>query len=263
MHKNFKGINKTKKLTQNKKVNKNILIEKHIQNCLSDKEKVIFNKLLIEDSSFKKQVAFQKKLKKAIQSHDQDNFKKLLNNVESNILKENHRSILSFNYKWIIAASLVLIFGMSFFLNVNRSYNPEEIFNNNFQPYKNVIYPINRGKQINQDIIKTNAFIAYEKGDYKKAIDLFSKLYTTTKETYYLFYKANALLKLNKTKEAITILKKHLNSKDYLSKKSNWYLALAYIKLNDTQKAKELLIKITEKKLYNYKKAENLLKKLS
>ncbi len=242
--------------------NKNRLIEKYLLNTLSKEERVLFDKLYLEDDSFKVEVEFQQDLKKAITKKDQEDFKKLIESIENNVSEiQNKNNIKSF-YKWFIAASLILFFGITFFVQFKNQYNPEVIFEENFIPYKNVIYPINRGAETNGQDLKILAFLAYEKGNYSKAVDLFTELYEQTNEPYYLFYKANALLKMDKAEEAIPVLKEHLKSKDTLKDKSNWYLALAYIKVADTKKAKELLNRISEKELYNYKKAKKILKKM-
>jgi hypothetical protein len=109
---------------------------------------------------------------------------------------------------------------------------------------------------------KAKAFIAYEDGDYKKAVQLFSELYKENEASYYLFYKANALLKLGNSQQAIISLKQHLKAQDSLTEKSNWYLALAYLKENDIANAKKVLKSISNKKGYNSKKAQELLQKL-
>ena len=106
-------------------------------------------------------------------------------------------------------------------------------------------------------IKKTKAFIAYETGDYELAVSLFSDLYEKDKQPYYLFYKANALLKLEKAKEAIPLLKEHLKTKDTLNEKSTWYLALAYLKIEDKENARTLLQQLVNDKQYKIKRSQN------
>lgn len=244
-------------------MSKEILIEKFLENQLSDKEKVLFDRWMAEDSSFKKEVSFQQNLKKAIQSKNQDDFKILIGKIENEIDSKEVKKNRKFPTKWLVAASFLFLFALSFLLQNKYHYDPEVLFNQNFQPYRNVIFPINRGIENNpQQDKKLIAFRAYENGNYQKAVTYFSELYENTHEPYYLFYKANALLKLNKPKEAIPLLKEHLQTNDTLKNKSNWYLALAYIKSKDTQDAKEQLRKIIASKSYNYQKAKKLLKKI-
>jgi len=243
-------------------MNKDALLEKYIQNKLTASEKITFNLLLEEDTSFAKKAAFHKDLKVAIQEQDQENFKELIATIESEYKAEPIKRKLVFPKKWFIAASIALLLGLTFMLTNRNTFKPEALFAANFTPYKNVIYPINRSLQNPNKTKKAIAFTAYENGEYKKASELFSELYKETGESFYLFYKANALLKLGEGKKAIITLKKHLKTKDTLAEKSNWYLALAYLKEKDNKNTKRILQEIIDKKSYNNKKAKELLKKL-
>ena len=140
---------------------------------------------------------------------------------------------------------------------MNQKSSTNELFANYFEPYRNVIQPLERGSGDQDE--KSRAFYAYEKGDYEKAVRLFTDLFTATKEPYYLFYKANALLKLEKANEAVPLLLEHLKTKDTLSEKSTWYLALAYLKLNDKPNARITLKKVISDGKYKSKEAQKLL----
>lgn len=231
------------------------LIEKYIQNKLSSKEKVIFDNLLNNDAVFREEVTLRENLKKVARAEDDETFKMLISNIEqqSDGIITKKRSYT----KWLAAASIVLILGLSYFLTTGHKASSNELFASYFKPYRNVVAPIVRSNEFQDK--KTVAFMAYEKGEYKTAITLFTNLYATTKEPYYLFYKANALLKLERAKEAIPLLLEHLKTKDTLAEKSNWYLALAYLKIKNTKKAKETLQKVITNKSYKNKEAQKLM----
>ncbi len=235
----------------------NYLIEKYIQNCLSSQEELEFNTLLKTDANFKKEVGFHTNLKKVVKHEDATNFRNFIVGLEDRT--KNTTSKKSF-LKWFAAASIVVLFGLSYLLIPKQNVSTNALFASYFEPYRNVIAPIVRGE--NQQDDKTLAFIAYEKGEYQTAIVLFSKLYASTKEPYYLFYKANALLKLERAKEAIPLLLHHLKTKDTLTEKTNWYLALAYLKIKEKKKAKDLLKRVITTNSYHNKEAKELLKKM-
>lgn len=231
------------------------LIEKYIQNRLSEEENAKFDTLISNDVDFKKEVDLHINLKKVAQHEDDADFRNLITNFDT--VKPQQRS----NYtRWLAVAGIALVLGLSYILTLNNTTSNEELFSNYFEPYRNVIQPIERGRS--QQDQKTLAFTAYEKGDYKKAVDLFSKLYDSTNESYCLFYKANALLKLEKANEAVPLLLEHLKTKDTLTEKSRWYLALAYLKLNNKVEAKKTLKKVISEKNYKMKEANELLKKI-
>jgi len=235
----------------------NYLIEKHIQNNLSSDEKLVFDDLLKNDIDFKKEVDFHSNLKKSIKHDDATTFRNFISDLENNA---NQKATRKPFYKWFAAASIIVVLGLSYFLIPKQAVSTNTLFASYFEPYRNVVTPIVRGENMQDE--KTLAFIAYEKGEYQTAIILFSKLYSSTKEPYYLFYKANALLKLERAKEAIPLLLDHLKTNDTLTKKTNWYLALAYLKIKDKMKAKELLKKVITTNAYHNKEAKELLKKI-
>lgn len=234
-----------------------VLIEKYLRNSLTAEEKLLFNDLLKNNEEFKKEVALQTDIKKVVTYEDDANFRRLVSNLESEAKSTTQKRSYS---KWLVAASLMVLFGLTLFMNTNQKASSEELFTSYFVPYRNVVHPIVRGEE--QLDKKATAFIAYEKGNYKKAITLFTNLYDTTKEPYYLFYKANALLKLEKANEAIPLLLEHLKTKDTLTQKTNWYLALAYLKVEKDLEVKEFLNLIINEGSYKNKEAVELLKKL-
>ncbi|MEE9363492.1 MAG: CDC27 family protein [Cellulophaga sp.] len=235
------------------------LLEKYIQNRLTSEEKLVFNELLKNDEDFRREVLLHTDIKKAVTYEDDIKFKGLVSNLEN---KSKNRDLKRSYGKWLIAASIALLLGLSYFININNKVTGNELFASYFVPYRNVIAPLERGSETIQQSEQFLAFMAYEKGEYKNAIALFTKLYTTTKEPYYLFYKANALLKLERANEAIPLLLKHLKTKDTLTDRTNWYLALAYLKIKENQKAKEILNVVISKGAYKNKEAKLLLKKI-
>ncbi|WP_339918265.1 tetratricopeptide repeat protein [Yeosuana marina] len=233
------------------------LIEKYIQNKLSAEEALMVNQLLENDINFKTEFTLQTNLKKAVKKDDDAHFRNLISDIESKAKIESPIKRHSYA-KWLAAAGIVLLLGLSYFFTMNQKPSTNELFASYFEPYRNVVQPLERGSD--QQDKKTLAFLAYEKGEYEKAIALFTDLYTTTKEPYYLFYKANALLKLEKANEAVPLLLEHLKTKDTLTEKTTWYLALAYLKLNDKPNARITLKKVITEGKYKTTEAQELLK---
>ncbi len=236
---------------------KDELLEKYFQGNLNANEQAAFDTLLNEDASFKEEVALQLSIKRVAEEYDDNEFRSMLSDFEAEHQPKKVFRLERYS-KWLVAASVVLIAGLTYILTLNNP-TTQELFAQNFQPYENVVHPIVRGTE-EQDQ-KTKAFIAYETGDYELAVSLFSDLYEKDKQPYYLFYKANALLKLEKAQEAIPLLKEHLKTKDTLKEKSTWYLALAYLKIEDKENARTLLQQLVNDKQYKVKEAKTLLNK--
>lgn len=236
---------------------KDELLEKYLQDALTKDERIEFDALLANDTEFKEEVAFHDNVKRVAEEDHDDAFKAMLSDFEAEHQPKKVFRLQQYS-KWLVAASVILIAGLTYVLTLSNPTS-QELFAANFQPYENVVHPIVRGTK-EQDQ-KTKAFIAYETGDYELAVSLFSELYEKEKQPYYLFYKANALLKLEKANEAIPLLKEHLKTKDTLSEKSTWYLALAYLKIDDKNNAQLLLEDIIKSKKYKASEAEKLLEK--
>ncbi|MEE9349446.1 MAG: tetratricopeptide repeat protein [Flavobacteriaceae bacterium] len=241
-------------------MNHDDLINKYLGKELSSTEEVLFNELLKSDAVFKEELTFQTNLKKAISAHDDDVFKNILTRAESEHQQQKVIPLKRSFTKWMAAASIIFVLGFSYMLMQNNTTSTNDLFATNFEPYRNVIAPIVRGEEQKDE--KSKAFLAYEKGEYEVSVLLFSKLYKITNEPYYLFYQANALLKLERADEAIPLLQEHLKTNDTLTQKTNWYLALAYLKAKETDKAKETLRKVVSEKSYKNKDAVKLLQEL-
>ncbi|WP_394748087.1 tetratricopeptide repeat protein [Spongiimicrobium salis] len=239
-------------------MDRTILIDKYLTRTLNAEEQVQFDALFANDPSFQEEVRFLENVKKVAETEDDILAKAMVADFEAEHQPKSKRISLR---KWWVAASLILLAGITyFFMMPPETIDTQELFVESFEPYRNVVHPIVRGST--QQDEKTKAFQYYEMGEYKNALVLFEKLYQQDKEPYYLFYKANALLQLDRAKEAITLLNAHLKTKDTLREKSNWYLAMAYLKLDDHEKAKKMLQKVIAENRYNVKKAKKLLKVL-
>lgn len=235
------------------------LIEKYVQGRLTETEQVEFNWLLKSEDDFKEYVEFHQKLKKVTEAEDDAHFRKLLAEFEEEAIGQQSK-VGTLPAKWLVAASIALLLTLGYIFVFNQTQSTQELFNEYFQPYPNVTHPIVRNS--GEASTKNDAFSAYDNEDYEKASTTFSELYSETGESYYLFYKANALIQLNRAKEAIPVLKEHLNFDDKLNDKTHWYLAMAYLQIDDTENAKIMLQKVVDGNELNAKTAKKLLKSL-
>ncbi|HMB63076.1 MAG TPA: hypothetical protein VKN36_08390 [Eudoraea sp.] len=240
-------------------MDRDLLIERFIQGTLTVKEQREFDTLVRNDNDFKEEVEFHINVGKVSEAEDDDNFRKLLSEFESEALKERSGT-KKFTRKWMVAASLILIAGIACFFIIMQPPTTQELFDQSFVPYRNVVHTIVRGEQV-QDT-RTKAFSSYAAGEYEASVSLFSALYEDEKTPYYLFYKANALIQLNRAEEAIPLLKEHMTTNDSLADKSAWYLAMAYLQLNDRENAIKMLKDVVGDGGFNTAEASQLLEDL-
>jgi len=240
---------------------KELLKEKYILGTLTESERIVFNNLLETDATFKKEVSFEDNIAKVAEANHDKEFKELISSFEEEILQSTTPKEGKSIYRWLaVAASVIVVFGLSYTFWSQQSN--ADLFKENFIPYRNVTHTIVRSENGITDA-KSKAFSAYELGNYETALNQFANLYNNKgKESYYLFYQANALLQLNRAEKAIPLLKKHLESGDSLSTKTNWFLAMAYLQIDDTNSAIKALRSVVQKTGFKQKEAERLLEKL-
>ena len=233
------------------------LIEKYLQGRLTPAEQEQFDRLLVEDADFKKEVTFQKDVARVAEAEDSAEFEALLNEFEATHTQPPSQRT---NFKWLAAASIILLLGAAYFFWPEKSDSSQELFAEYYEPYRNVVHPIVRNSQ--EEDAKTTAFLAYEQGNYAEALARFDELYKNETVSYYLFYKANALIALDREEEAIELLEVHLNSSDVLVERAPWYLAMAYLKLDDKANAKKWLREVITRQQYKVDAAKELLSRL-
>ncbi|WP_179021216.1 hypothetical protein [Winogradskyella forsetii] len=229
------------------------LIALYFEGKLNTSEKARFEDLLQNDANFKAQVTLEEEVKTAIISTKKDDLRQRLQQLEQPKKKSKY-------YLIAIAASLVIALGIFSLLKPEQTLSNQDLYAQHFEPYSNIIAPASRGEETEDE--KSEAFRYYDSKDYETALHKFKILYTSTKESYYLFYQGVCELELSNTQNAIAIFKSHQNYTDKLFTQSNWYLALAYLKANNTKDAKVLLKTISIEKSYNYKAAQHILKNL-
>jgi len=234
------------------------LIDRYFENSLSPKEQKLFNDLLQNDPDFKAEFIFQKDLKQVVAVNQHEELKSTLSQIEKEVQKNSRIMIIP--KKWMVAASLFLITSLGIY-TIKSVYYPsnEAIYTEFFQADRNTIEPVVRGESIKT--IEYRAFVAYEAGDYYKAINLFNSV-KTPDEGYITYYKGLCFLALDKTDEAITLLNKVAVSNTLTEKslgfkeKANWYLGLAYLKNNEREKAIAKLSLIHDNPSSNFKKEQ-------
>jgi len=238
------------------------LIDKYLQSALTPSERDQFNNLLESDTTFRDDVELFKNLQVVTGTEDRDQLRNSIAGFEAKIAAKETKVIPLFNYKkLLVAASILLIIAIGGITLLNPfAVDTNALYADNFEPYKNVVTPIVRGE--NDDNEEVIAFTSYEDKDYELATDQFGKLYETTKRPYFLLYQANSLLASNKVNDAIPLLEKHIALNDELSVRGKWYLSLAYLKEDRKKEAILLLKEIVAQGNFKKGTAEELLKKL-
>ncbi|MFV0593269.1 MAG: CDC27 family protein [Draconibacterium sp.] len=238
----------------------NNLIDKYFSGSLSENELFEFEKLCENDPEFKQEVDFLESIKKVAGKEDSMHFKSTLRSFESEI-SQKHSVWVRPWFKPLISVAAVFVIALGVLLFRPTKNSPDKLFAANFQPSKNVSFPLVRSQ--GDTSLTHHAFVVYAEKDFREASGIFEKLYATSQNTEFLFYEGNALLALGETNRAIETFKKHLSAQDALSKRSHWYLALAYLKSKDLEQARnELKTFLNSGETFKRAEAELLLEKL-
>lgn len=232
-------------------MDKEQLINHYFENTLTAEETIAFDNLMLTDSLFAKEVAFQKQIKKAITLEERSLLKETLQKYES-------RKQPKIKW-WYAAASFLVLIGLSFWY-ANQEPNYDHLYASYFEVHPNFVEPIVRNGN-EENTITTEAFLAYENRDFAKAAQLFENISKNNPEEYALFYKAISLMKLNQFEQAALIFSDTSWSSSY-SENATWYLALIKLKQENIPESKILLQSLSVKSLYATE-AKELLKKLN
>lgn len=179
-----------------------------------------------------KETEFDKDLKKAIAAEKRKELKEDLRSFEAS-LSESQKPSTKFN--WRIAASIAVLIGLgSWFFLFNQNPSSEELYDQYFTPYENVVEPIVRD-QTNPSK-KAQVFADYEQGRYQKAIEGLDALMTddSLNASTLQFYKANAYLMLDQFEKAKPLFEQVVDRNKEWKEESRWYLALLSLKSNNT-----------------------------
>lgn len=235
-------------------MNNEEFIHSYLNGQLGEAEKERLRNLFEIDASFKEEWLFQTDMRMVFLELEREQLREKIKAFE---FVSQRRKLMQ---TWLIAASVLLLLGVVTFPFFNYKTSTNKIYASYFEPYKNVVQPMMRGKT--STTLDAEAFSSYEISNYQKALLGFQKLYKTTGKTYYLLYEANALMANGKIKRAIPLLQKQLSFQDAFAEKSSWYLALAYLKTHQITKAKRLFEKIVSQKSFKAEESQLILKEL-
>ncbi len=192
------------------------------------------------DVTFDEAVTALQALRQAIARNEHNDIRQMVKKFEQQKQQASVKSINRSIKWWALAASLLLVFSLAYWLYPTGNQN-EKLYASYYKTMPNIVSPIVRGTQ-QQDTVAM-AFTAYEQMNYKKAEFLFSILYSQSKEPYALFYQGMCKLEMNDAKGCISLLESitWVNGRYLLADFSEWYLGLANLKVNKLPAAQKYL----------------------
>ena len=206
-------------------------IEAYLNEELTSPEVKSLEKELVSRPELQRYLREQQAIKSALRADFRQKVKAQLQKEESGT---GIRRALA-----LAATALILIAGLTYYFQTREPSTPETLYNAHFEPYKNYLAPVTRD-QAPQDSVE-RAMHYYEAGQYQQA-QLWLKGYQGDSTLKVQIYRANALLDLDSTQQALPLLKKLAALPQFTyQEQTRWYMALAYLKLHKKDSAKLFL----------------------
>ncbi len=137
--------------------------------------------------------------------------------------------------KWLVAASVVIIVGLGSLLFLNQDTKEEKIFAAYFQPEPGLISAMGAS----ENYLFDRAMVDFKVGDYNAALKIWESLLASKPENDTLnYFIASAWLMKEKEEIALTYFKKVIaNENSPFRNDALWYTGLALLKSNRTTEA--------------------------
>ena len=150
-------------------------------------------------------------------------------------------------YSMAIAASVLLLVVTWVAINPFGSESGPELFAEHFEPYANSVVTLKRGDNVLQTDDRTTAYLAYDRGDFARAVQVFNKILPNSDDqTLDLFYLGNAYLAIGNNEKAVAAFKAVVDARSGLTLNAKWYLGLSYLQTNELTSAKEVFAELAE-----------------
>lgn len=234
------------------------IIERYYDNALTDAEVAQLKERLKTNAELKKLFDQEKLLINTIRFKAAQSNLAFLKQVEKSI--EDPASVSTFKIGWYYyaAAACVTLLVVAGIFFPSQPSN-EELFAQNFKPYPNVFQPLVRGGEPDD---RSEAFQAYEEGNYQRAVELLSKMQQESSDQEILLLLGNSNLALGKTEEAKKNFIELITKYDDLDLQAKWFLSLCYLKNGETEQLRNLLKELGDTEISYATKAKELLKKV-
>lgn len=200
------------------------LFDSYLGGKMSESDKVLFEKLLEENPDYQSQLkAFQQQKDQSVPQDSSESFPSKAKNIK--------------NWSISIAIALGIVLA-GYFLFATLSMSPgQKLYKKHYETYPSQVPP--SGFANDEYGLKSEAFQAYDKGDYQRAAELLEQVQTQPDSDFALLYLGICQLEVGRPEKAIPVLGLiSANSQSASKEVASWFEALGYFKLNMLDKEK-------------------------
>lgn len=224
------------------------LIDAYLRGELTESEMAEFDNRLKSNPDFQVEFQEMKLIRDSVREEVKFQVLQSLKNQEDSIQKRQITKTHTTMKKYIsIAACLVLIVSLTYFGFSNNAtlVNGTQVFDDYYQPYTNLATGTVRGADTDLVDLKSNAYYAYDLGNYAEAAEGLTKLLETEKSAANYFYLGIANIEIGELASAIHNLNTVFTSYEEYTEQAQWYLALTLLKQNEQDQALSNLIDLS------------------
>lgn len=248
------------------------IIEKFLDGDMTREEKSAFEERCKSDTSFNRMLKEMNTLIEGIKnSASHTTFGEKVDRLK--LVEELHRIemlkemaspvkiIPLYQKTWAIAtaASLILAAALTFYFVRERTPHNEKLYISYFEVFDSPGNGLTRGS--NSVTLKTQAYEAYDNGNYAEAAKLFEQILQEKEDPIVQLCLGNAYLSQNDPVRAEKVFNDMLDKHTELITQAKWYLALTYLRQNKIERTKATLWEISKSGTYG-EKARKLLNEL-
>lgn len=196
------------------------LIDKYLAGTLNDQELTDFEQMRKADPSFEKEISFFSDLTSITTEDERIRLKaSLKNSSKGRTIEKKH----SGRILYLILAFVLIILAIITYIYMRSEPSSQEIYADYFAVYPNTYQAVTRNSE---DNIITQAFTAYENGNYQLASERFKVSLEREFNPNIAFFLGNSLGAIEVFEEAIDNMEKVISSNSEYSNEANWYLAI-------------------------------------
>lgn len=231
-----------------------IRFEQYLADEMTSEERTIFEAQLQNDASMNESFTLYKETTQFLEHHFSKEKAEFNQNLKSigaqHFTAKKETKVIAFKpWYYAVAATIVVVIGMWMMMQNDPSYS-------DFNHHETAVF-VERSDS-NENLQKAQE--AFNKKDYKQAVETFDKIQDFRKPELQYFY-AIALIETSNYAKAELFLDQLRGGNSVYKDKATWYLALSYLKQDKKEDCK-LVLKEIPADAEDFDKAQQLLREL-
>jgi tetratricopeptide (TPR) repeat protein len=236
-------------------------IDRYLRKEMEPEEQEAFEDVLNKDEALQLEVSLQRDAISGINLFGAESLKKQLQEIDDqqspNLPSSRGRPL----YIWLAVAASATVILLVTVLLLNTASSPQELYTAYYEPYPNVVDPVERSEELPTDPAG-QAMYYYERGDFEEAITLFNQEQLIDDQAYRFYLGVSYLgnQQLDLAEKTLAPLLEDEQGAFYEA--ALWYTGLSNLANGEPEQAKSKLEKVVGVEGEFSNEAQELLNKL-